>query len=394
MKTNYLIIAAAALVAFSACSKNEVRPVADDNAQITWQTVVGSQSSKALVSGNTFDKAYKFKTFAFYNASGSAWPTGASLYIDNAEVAYDANGNETFAANSWHADQIYFWPKGGSLTFISYTLASDSYPANVTCDATDGLKVTDYDVDAQKNLDFMVSDIKAGQVANSTTTAGAKAGVPTIFRHTLTQIVGFNVKTAADYKGTTLAKGSKVITLNSIKVVDAFSKGDYQMTTDATTRTESWNNPAEPSSYEYAVYDNGAIKGQEVTTAAFSLTNEQKAFLPQTFAAVNYTFTGTTEEEKALEKKTQAYIDAVKAVPHIEFSYKVDTYTSATDFSTDNVTEYIALSDISTEGWGINKKITYNVTINLAGAHGENIIYWDPSVVDWTPVNPDLVITL
>ena len=400
MKKTYLIIAAAALTALSACTKNEVRSISDEPSQITWQTVIGPKSTKALVDGNTFDQKYKFKTYAFYNANGTTWPNEASLYIDNAEVEYHSTAVEgkPFAANSWHADQVYYWPKGGSLTFISYTAVDSdkketSYPT-VTCDATDGLKVADYDVDVQKNLDFMVSDIKAGQVANSTTTAGAKAGVPTIFKHTLTQIVGFNVKTAANYKGTTPAKGSKVITLNSIKVVDAFSKGDYQMTTDATTRTESWKNLEEPSSYEYAVYDNGAIKGQEVTTTVFSLTNEQKAFLPQTFAAVNYTFTGTTEEEKALEKKTQAYIDAVKAVPHIEFSYKVDTYTSASDFSTDNVTEYIALSDISTEGWGINKKITYNVTINLAGAHGENIIYWDPSVVDWTTVNPDLVITL
>ena len=358
-------------------------------------------NTKADPAAAKLDTRANFYSYSWYLPDGKTWDTNkadAELYIDKAKVGYYSKENPPFVNYSWHADQVYYWPKGGSLTFISYTAVDSdkketSYPT-VTCDATDGLKVADYDVDVQKNLDFMVSDIKAGQVANSTTTAGAKAGVPTIFKHTLTQIVGFNVKTAANYKGTTLAKGSKVITLNSIKVVDAFSKGDYQMTTDATTRTESWKNLEEPSSYEYAVYDNGAIKGQEVTTTVFSLTNEQKAFLPQTFAAVNYTFTGTTEEEKALEKKTQAYIDAVKAVPYIEFSYKVDTYTSASDFSTDNVTEYIALSDISTEGWGINKKITYNVTINLAGAHGENIIYWDPSVVDWTPVNPDLVITL
>ncbi len=389
MKTNYVIIAVAALAAFSACTKNEVRPVANDSAQITWQTVVGS-SSKALVDGNTFDQAFKFKTFAFLNADGTTWPTDASLYIDDAEVAYYADAVSPFVANSWHADQVYYWPKGGSLTFISYTVVDSdkkatTYPETISCTATDGLKMTGYDVNAKKNLDFLVSDIKTGQKSNSTATSGAATGVPTIFRHTLTQIVGFNVKTAADYKGATVGKGSKVITVNPIEIVNAYSKGDYQMNSDAAKRSENWSNLSEKSTYTYE--SDQAVDAKEVTTTNTAFENEQKAFMPQTFEKPNYTFTGTTDAEKALEKKTQPYIDAVKAVPHIKFSYKIDTYTSATEFSTENVTEYIALSDISTEGWGINKKITYNVTIDLAGAHSENIIYWDPSIDDWDIVN-------
>ena len=386
MKKTYLIIAATALVALSACTKNEVRSISDEPSQITWQTVIGPKSTKALVEDTKFSTDYKFKTYAFYNANGTTWPTGASLYIDNAEVKYyDATvEGKPFVANSWHADQVYYWPKGGSLTFISYTLANNdengnaTYPTSVSCDATNGLKVTGYDVDANQNLDFMVADIKSGQTANTTKEAGAATGVPTVFRHTLTQIVKFNVKTDQDYKGDALAKGSKVVTVNSIKIVNAFSKGDYQMTTDATTRTESWNEKtlSEESTYVYAVYENGAIKGQEVTTTGVDLTNEQKAFMPQTFAKL-------TTEQKALDKRSEAYINAVKAVPHIEFEYTIDTYTDATAHSTDNVTEYVALSDINTEGWGINKKITYNITISLAGAQNEFIIYWDPTVKPW-----------
>ncbi len=41
MKKTYLIIAATALVALSACSKNEVRPASSDPQEITFQTVVG-----------------------------------------------------------------------------------------------------------------------------------------------------------------------------------------------------------------------------------------------------------------------------------------------------------------------------------------------------------------
>lgn len=381
MKKTYLIIAATALVALSACTKNEVRSISDGPSQITWQTVIGPKSTKALVEGSAFDKDYKFKTYAFYNANGTTWPTGASLYIDNAEVSYHKDAVSPFVENSWHADQVYYWPKGGSLTFISYTVIDSgkkatSYPTSVSCDATNGLKVTGYDVDADanKNLDFMVADIKSGQTTNTTSEAGAATGVPTVFRHTLTQIVKFNVKTDKDYKGTTLAKGSKVVTVNSIKVVNAFSKGNYQMTNNASTRTESWSSLSEQRSYEYAEYENGAIKGQEVTTAGVDLTNEQKAFMPQKFAKPDYSTASTKEA-------------AIQAVPHIEFSYKIDTYTNAKDFSTDNVTEYVALSDINTEGWGINKKITYNITISLAGAQNEFIIYWDPTVEPWDDTN-------
>ncbi len=395
MKKTYLIIAAAALTALSACTKNEVRSISDEPSQITWQTVIGPKSTKALVDGNTFDQKYKFKTYAFYNANGTTWPNKASLYIDNAEVSYHKDAVSPFVANSWHADQVYYWPKGGSLTFISYTLADNDangnakYPDGVICTPNDGLKVAGYDVNTNKNLDFMVADIKSGQTANTTSEAGAATGVPTVFRHTLTQIVKFNVKTDKDYKGTTLAKGSKVVTVNSIKIVNAFSKGNYQMEPNATTRTESWDKKtlSEKSTYEYAVYENGAIKGQEVTTTGVDLTNEQKAFMPQTFDAPSYTFTGQTEAEKALEKKTQAYIYAVKNVPHIEFKYTVDTYTDASAKSTDVVTEYVALSDINKDGWGINKKITYNITISLAGAQNELIIYWDPTVEKWDDTN-------
>ena len=382
MKKTYLIIAATALVALSACTKNEVRSISDEPSQITWQTVIGPKSTKALVDGNTFATDYKFKTYAFYNDNKSTWPTGASLYIDNAEVKYyDATvEGKPFVANSWHADQVYYWPKGGSLTFISYTLADNDangnakYPDGVKCTADKGLEVTEYDVNTNKNLDFMVADIKSGQTTNTTSEAGAATRVPTVFRHTLTQIVKFNVKTDKDYKGTTLAKGSKVVTVNSIKVVNAFSKGNYQMTNNASTRTESWSSLSEQRSYEYAEYENGAIKGQEVTTAGVDLTNEQKAFMPQEFAKPDYSTASTKEA-------------AIQAVPHIEFSYKIDTYTNAKDFSTDNVTEYVALSDINTEGWGINKKITYNITISLAGAQNEFIIYWDPTVEPWDDTN-------
>lgn len=374
-----ILLAAAAIAALAGCSKVEVKSVDEAPARISWNAVVGKHSTKAPVEGTTFSTGHSFKTFAFYNANGTAWPTGASLYIDNQEVSYHAGAVAPFVANSWHTVTANYWPRQGSLTFFSYSFANKpvSFAGTLTCTAADGLKLEGYDVNASgnKNSDFMVADIKDGQRQNTTNAAGAEKGVPTIFRHALTQIVGFNVETKDDYKGATLAAGSKVIEVKSIKIVNADSKGDYTMTNNAVTRTESWGNRSDSKTYEYTPV---AGKSEALSTTAAELVNEQKIFLPQDFAASGYTYTaGASLLQKSLERQTVAYKTAVAAVGHIELKYTIKTYTDATNYSEEEVTELIALHEIG--NWNINKKITYKITIDLSS----NIIYWDPTVKDW-----------
>ena len=200
------------------------------------------------------------------------------------------------------------------------------------------MKLEGYDVNAaeNKNSDFMVADIKAGQKQNTTNEARAEKGVPTIFRHALTQIVGFNVETKDDYKGATLAAGSKVIEVKSIKIFNAYCKGDYTMTNDAATRTEKWRNQSESQTY---VYTPVVGKSEALNTTAAELVNDQKIFLPQDFAGSGYTYTGTSLLEKSLERQTPTYKAAVAAVGHIELNYTIKTYTDATHFSEEEVTE-------------------------------------------------------
>lgn len=383
-----ILLAAAAIAALAGCSKVEVKSVDEAPARISWNAVVGKHSTKAPVEGTTFSTGHSFKTFAFYNANGTAWPTGASLYIDNQEVSYHAAAVAPFEANSWHTGTVNYWPRQGSLTFFSYSFANKpvSFAGTLTCTAADGLKLEGYDVNAtgNKNSDFMVADIKVDQRQNTTNAAGAEKGVPTIFRHALTQIVGFNVETKDDYKGATLAAGSKVIEVKSIKIVNADSKGDYTMTNNAVTRTESWGNRSDSKMYEYTPV---AGKSEALSTTAAELVNEQKIFLPQDFAASGYTYTaGASLLQKSLERQTVAYKTAVAAVGHIELKYTIKTYTDATNYSEEEVTELIALHEIG--NWNINKKITYKITIDLSS----NIIYWDPTVVAWAEEDQTITI--
>lgn len=383
-----ILLAAAAIAALAGCSKVEVKSVDEAPARISWNAVVGKHSTKAPVEGTTFSTGHSFKTFAFYNANGTTWPAGASLYIDNQEVNYYAAAVAPFVANSWHTVTANYWPRQGSLTFFSYSFANSpvSFTGNLTCTAADGLKLEGYDVNAaeNKNSDFMVADIKAGQKQNTTSAAGAEKGVPTIFRHALTQIVGFYVTTEGDYKGAPLKAGSKVIEVKSIKIVNADSKGDYFMTNDAATRTEDWINLSESKTYEYTPV--AADKSEALNTTPAELVNDQKIFLPQKFAGSGYTYTGASLLEKSLERQTLAYKTAVAAVGHIELNYTIKTYTDATHFSEETVTELIALEEIG--NWGINKKITYNIKIDLSS----NIIYWDPTVVAWAEDDKTIII--
>lgn len=383
-----ILLAAAAIAALAGCSKVEVKSVDEAPARISWNAVVGKHSTKAPVEGTTFSTGHSFKTFAFYNANGTAWPTGASLYIDNQEVSYHAAAVAPFEANSWHTGTVNYWPRQGSLTFFSYSFANKpvSFAGTLTCTAAEGLKLVGYDVNAtdNKNSDFMVADIKVDQKQNTTDAAGAEKGVPTIFRHALTQIVGFKVETKDDYKGATLAAGSKVIEVKSIKIVNADSKGDYTMTNNAVTRTESWGNRSDSKTYEYTPV---AGKSEALNTTAAELVNEQKIFLPQDFAASGYTYTaGASLLQKSLERQTAAYKTAVTAVGHIELKYTIKTYTDATNYSEEEVTELIALHEIG--NWNINKKITYKITIDLSS----NIIYWDPTVEAWAEDNQTVTI--
>ena len=136
-----ILLAAAAIAALAGCSKVEVKSVDEAPARISWNAVVGKHSTKAPVEGTTFSMGHSFKTFAFYNANGTAWPTGASLYIDNQEVSYHAGAVAPFVANSWHTVTANYWPRQGSLTFFSYSFANKpvSFAGTLTCTAAEGL---------------------------------------------------------------------------------------------------------------------------------------------------------------------------------------------------------------------------------------------------------------
>lgn len=359
---NLFLLAFGVAALLSSCTQSELlNNETNEDRPMTFQAVVGKNSLTRTYGTNqtAYPTTSSFGTTAFFVQSGD-WKNNraeatTTTYIDKQEVKYYANEETPYTADTWHIAYAAYWPKQGSLTFFSYS--PYSVKDKVTIGKESGVKVTDYDLTENKNVDLMVADIAADKNANTTTYAFN--GVPTLFRHKLTQI-GFVVKLYKDYSikdGENLKAGHKVITLKSINISNIYNKGTYTQGADATNCVGTWTPDATLSSATYTFFSGN----QELSTTDFAAPTDndcQIYYLPQTF----------TEQSTA----------------EIEVKYTIDTYTSEEEEkSTEEVTYTKLLKDIK-EGdpgsicsWGINKKITYTITIGL------DLIYFDPAVQEW-----------
>ena len=347
-------LAALAIAAIASCTKNEVNEVTA-NDQITFQTVVGP-ATKALIDGTVYaTTAPAFGTVAYYNATGTTFPTSAALYIPESMVSY--------SSPYWSTATPYYWPKNGSLTFFSYSPYTE-LESSMECNETTGLTLTDWDVDANQGVDVMVADVKTNQTANGSN--GAYEGVPTIFRHKLSQIVDVTFKTDKDYNdGTPFSAGEKQFFINYVKINKLEQTGTYTSGNDVDdAQLGTWELPATPTyDCNYDWFTETASYDTEFKSAATSAnTKTYLLVMPQTY--VNFTAPQTAAN-----------------VSHVEVQYTIRTYTDASNYSDDVVKAYVSMYDIfstSSHALAMNKKVTINFTI------GVNQIYWAPSVADWS----------
>ena len=389
-------ILAVTTCAFIGCTKNDVRSISDNPQAVRFLPLNGKHSTKVMVDGITYPDNLPFGTLAYYLPSGKNWNANkadATLYIPKSEVVHN-NGN-------WEVKgKTYYWPKSGSLTFFAYspfahedgTLLAVDKVSNTTHD--DGIYIENYDVHAHQATDFMVADIAMDKTANESN--GGYTGVPIVFRHKLSQIVGINFQTVIT-KGTALVEhdysygrsthgplqaGDVVFKLKKVEVQNLYTVGDYVYSgTGAGTGAGSvahdgWANQVLSSKEKYHWFDKTPEAFAGNTT--FNLTyktqdatrNDYLLILPQPL------------KTSAPTTPTPATTD-----PLIHIEYQVLTYSDATNHSTEDVIEDVYLYNIhnSASAIDMNKKITYNFKINLE----DRKIYWAPSVVDWESVTYD-----
>lgn len=351
-----ILLAASAMAILAGCTRTEIRSIADEPQQITFRTVVGQQSTKALISDAHYPVDGTFGSFAFFNKQGEDFPTSASLYMPNSEVKNTTHAN---SGKVWTTDIPYYWPKQGSLTFFSYSPFTE-LNALTTCDATDGITITGWDVDANQAVDVMVADVKKGLTKTSGNGANdGYTGVATAFRHKLSQIVGFKFKTDKNYASgleTSAKVGDKYFYFNKIAINKVKYKGTYKSTIDVDgANLGSWT--PETDTKDYVWYESTTETSFNATaTAAPAPTSGYILVLPQDF----------TDPGTGLGSN----------VENIEIKYTIRTYVkaysgNATDYTEEEVHVYAPLYSIhnaTTAGdtkWHMNKKITYSFTVNL-----------------------------
>ena len=366
-----ILLAASAMAILAGCTRTEIRSIADEPQQITFRTVVGQQSTKALISDTKYPVTETFGSFAFFNKQSETFPTGASLYMPNSEVK---NTTHATSGKVWTTDIPYYWPKQGSLTFFSYS-PFNKLNTQITCDATDGIKITGWDVDANQDVDVMVADVKKNLTkATGNGTNDGYTGVATAFRHKLSQLVGFKFKTNKDYAGgraeTAAKAGDKYFYFTKIAINKVKYKGNYKSTINVDgTNLGDWT--PETSTKDYVWYESTTGTFFNTTsTAAPAPTNGYILVLPQDF--------------------TNPGTGLGSNVENIEIKYTIRTYVkaysgNATDYTEEEVHVYAPLYSIHNATpagdtkWHMNKKITYSFTVDL----DDDQIYWAPSVEDW-----------
>lgn len=385
-------ILAVTTCAFIGCTKNEVRSISDNPQAVRFLPLNGKHSTKVMVDGITYPKDLPFGTLAYYLPSGN-WDANmadATLYIPISKVVNKANAT---SGSAWEVEgKTYYWPKSGSLTFFAYSPfayqeTSGGNLAIASLSGNDGIQIVDYDVDAHQDTDFMVADIAKDKKANESN--GGYTGVPIVFRHKLSQIVGINFQTVIT-KGNALVEhdysygrstngplqaGDIVFKLKKVEVKNLYTKGTYgYTTTNADPVTEHWAHQANEKNYPW--FDKETAPEAFADNTTFNLKyntqyTSNKPYLLVLPQPCNSTLTTTPA--------------AVDPLIHIE--YQVLTYSDATNCSTENVSEDVYLYNIH-GAIDMNKKITYNFKINLA----DRKIYWAPSVENWEDLIPDDIV--
>ena len=339
-------------------SCTRIEPQEQTRSQICYNVVQYTQTKAA----ETYPLDRPFISSAFYLENGKTWAANhseAKAFIEEATISY--------VDGLWKdASRSYYWPLSGKLNFLSYSPAE--IKSNTTVDCNTGITITDWDVNANQAVDIMVADVQTEQTANKN--VGLYTGVPTIFRHKLSQIVGFEFNTFEDYANGhngSYQDGDVVFIVNEIQICKLIQKGTYYSSYDvgtAVAKIGAWIPDGSAVASSYTWY-NGS--GKEVLYSTSSMTPvtgglSHIMLLPQTFANPGEADSST--------------------VPHLKLVYTQRSYTSGT-YSDVQKTAYVSLYDLfqsSANKININRQIKVRITFNRQA----DLITWAPDQEEWS----------
>ena len=327
-----LVLMALAGVALASCV-NDVADVAQNEqkkALIGFQSPVIYQNATSRyvageISGTTYPKEESFMVAARTTAGN--WEAGTAYWTGFEKVSYVG------AQNGWKTSTDYYWPTN-PLSFVAYSPAE--LPATTLADVTytnAGWNFDDFVVptDQTQKIDLLYSDLITNQTGNGAN--GGYYGVPVVFKHALSSI-HFKVVKAA---GVTADVILKSITISGVK-----NKGDFNGATWTAAADAGVSYVTDGSSLEFDK------DGKDVANSLL--------LMPQA-------------------------LTGVKMV--VEYSVNgVDKTTS--ELVLNNLTGSSKNGTTTISAWAPGTRYTYILNYS---ALAEDLIYFAPSVTDWTDVS-------
>ena len=366
----YIIIALAALTASVACSKVET---ADIQKEIKFE-VANSVQTKAFT-GSVYSNG-AFGTYAWFNDTNE--------YMVNEQVNLKGGAWTTI-------DHTFYWPKTGSISFISYSPFEGTSDTPGTTPVVTKNKITYTGITAG-TTDLMYADKatcsnNVNEVEDGT---NSYTGVPTIFRHALAKLSFKVMANFTEWTDNTTTPASVTrweITLNSFKIGGFNTTGNLELNLNSDGK--SWDKPVTTVGTEnYNVWTNlsGATADQELVAAPIILTTT-----PVDLAAA----TGFV-----IPQVLAAGVQTVDIDAHIK------TTLANGKIIEEDFIKPVDISGISTlKAWQMNENIVYTIkfkptasALDPSEAHDDDpedvIIKFDPAVADWTSVDASATIQL
>lgn len=382
----YIILTLTAMAALAACSKVEIAP--ESQREINFE-VANSVRTKAT--GSVYNNG-AFGTYAWFN--------NTDVFMTNEQV--------DLAAGVWKTiDHTFYWPKSGSISFISYspfagtsntagtvpTITKNSITyGNPTATPATGITIGGTDL---MYADRATCSANVNEVTDSDTADSGYKGVPTVFHHALAKL---SFKVMANFtEWDDATNGSHTeweVTLNSFKINGFKNNGFCALTLNADGKT--WDKPvtnigtaAAPVNVNvWTVADATSVTtAQELVTTPVVLTTAAQDLSAATgFVMPQVLLTGTGAQTITIE----AHIKTTLANGNVIN----EDFTKTVDIS--------AISSL--KAWQMNENIVYTIkfkpTAKADGTDGHDddpedvIITFDPAVADWTTVDASATIQL
>ena len=313
--------------------------VPDDSFEQKSRIGFNTAMTKAAVgypTGSTFiSTAYTIaSTKTWDNASDRA---GATLLIDEEEVSY--NVTEKY----WSTTKARYWDANYKYTFFSYS--PSSLKGTKVSVSTDGVAISNWDVEADATTEILVADIAKDKTKNES--FSGYSGVPTNFRQKLSKL-SFNMGISLD------AEAGTKVTLLGIKIVGICTRGNYSKggyTDNAWTVVEASRKTGATGTSVFNVFSGS----KELSTETY-FKPASKLIIPQSLLQ-----SGSYHPTLIVEYKIQVGEGAI------------ETKTAECHFDI----------NLRQESWVMGMEYTYTIHIGV----GQYPIEFDGSVDDWNVVD-------